>query len=65
MPIIAPSAIIAGLCMGLLPWEHQGGKGLFHLSNISYCFKFSTPETAVRAAGLMGITKYHGGAFQA
>lgn len=55
--IIAPSAIIAGLCMGLAMGA-QGG--VFHLSNL-FIVKFSTPETAGRAAGLMGFTNIMGG----
>ncbi|MEK3937225.1 MFS transporter [Sporosarcina sp. FSL W7-1349] len=55
--IMAPNAIIAGLCMGLAMGA-QGG--VFHLSNL-FIVKFSTPETAGRAAGLMGFTNIMGG----
>ncbi len=55
--IMAPNAIVAGLCMGLAMGA-QGG--VFHLSNL-FIVKFSTPETAGRAAGLMGFTNIMGG----
>lgn len=55
--IAAPNAIVAGLCMGLAMGA-QGG--VFHLSNL-FIVKFSTPETAGRAAGLMGFTNIMGG----
>lgn len=55
--IYAPHPILAGLCMGLAMGA-QGG--VFHLSNL-FIIKFSTPETAGRAAGLMGFTNILGG----
>ncbi|NRG47105.1 MFS transporter [Bacillus sp. CRN 9] len=55
--ILSPNAIVAGVCMGLAMGT-QGG--VFHLSNL-FIVKFSTPETAGRAAGLMGFTNIFGG----
>ncbi|MBD7936592.1 MULTISPECIES: MFS transporter [Cytobacillus] len=55
--IMSPNAIIAGICMGLAMGT-QGG--VFHLSNL-FIVKFSTPETAGRAAGMMGFTNIMGG----
>lgn len=55
--IMSPNAIVAGVCMGLAMGT-QGG--VFHLSNL-FIVKFSTPETAGRAAGLMGFTNIFGG----
>lgn len=49
--------ILAGLCMGLAMGA-QGG--VFHLSNM-LMVKYSTPETAGRAAGLLGFTNIMGG----
>ncbi|WP_285766834.1 MFS transporter [Peribacillus sp. SI8-4] len=49
--------ILAGLCMGLA-MGCQGG--VFHLSNM-LMVKYSTPETAGRAAGLIGFTNIMGG----
>lgn len=54
---MSPNAIIAGICMGLAMGT-QGG--VFHLSNL-FIVKFSTPETAGRAAGMMGFTNIMGG----
>lgn len=54
---ISPSALLAGICLGLAMGT-QGG--VFHLSNL-FIVKFSTPETAGRAAGLMGFTNIMGG----
>jgi sugar phosphate permease len=55
--IKAPQPVMAGVCMGLAMGA-QGG--VFHLSNL-FIVKFSTPETAGRAAGLMGFTNILGG----
>ncbi|MEH7114186.1 MFS transporter [Neobacillus niacini] len=55
--ILAPHPVIAGICMGLAMGT-QGG--VFHLSNL-FIVKYSTPETAGRAAGLMGFTNILGG----
>ncbi|PAE26138.1 MFS transporter [Bacillus sp. 7894-2] len=55
--IFAPNPVMAGVCMGLAMGT-QGG--VFHLSNL-FIVKFSTPETAGRAAGLMGFTNILGG----
>lgn len=55
--ILAPYPVIAGICMGLAMGT-QGG--VFHLSNL-FIVKYSTPETAGRAAGLMGFTNILGG----
>ncbi|MCA1025823.1 MFS transporter [Cytobacillus kochii] len=55
--IMSPNAIVAGICMGLAMGT-QGG--VFHLSNL-FIVKFSTPETAGRAAGMMGFTNIMGG----
>ncbi|EWG11044.1 MFS transporter [Cytobacillus firmus] len=55
--IFAPHPVLAGICMGLAMGT-QGG--VFHLSNL-FIVKFSTPETAGRAAGLMGFTNILGG----
>ncbi|WP_421617541.1 MFS transporter [Brevibacillus sp. TJ4] len=49
--------IVAGVSLGLAMGT-QGG--VFHLSNL-FIVKFSTPETAGRAAGLMGFTNILGG----
>ncbi|MCP1490148.1 sugar phosphate permease [Peribacillus frigoritolerans] len=55
--VLAPSPIMAGVSMGLAMGT-QGG--MFHLTNF-FIIKFSTPETAGRAAGLMGFTNIMGG----
>ncbi len=55
--ILSPQPVMAGVCMGLAMGT-QGG--VFHLSNL-FMVKFSTPETAGRAAGLMGFTNILGG----
>ncbi|WP_066072038.1 MFS transporter [Neobacillus soli] len=55
--ILSPQPVMAGICMGLAMGA-QGG--VFHLSNL-FMVKFSTPETAGRAAGLMGFTNILGG----
>ncbi|TWE01079.1 sugar phosphate permease [Neobacillus bataviensis] len=55
--ILAPQPVMAGVCMGLAMGS-QGG--VFHISNL-FIVKFSTPETAGRAAGLMGFTNILGG----
>lgn len=55
--ILSPQPVMAGVCMGLAMGA-QGG--VFHLSNL-FIVKFSTPETAGRAAGLMGFTNILGG----
>lgn len=55
--VIAPNPIVAGISMGLAMGS-QGG--VFHLSNL-FIVKYSTPETAGRAAGLMGFTNIMGG----
>ncbi|MDQ0201931.1 MFS transporter [Neobacillus ginsengisoli] len=55
--ILSPQPVLAGVCMGLAMGA-QGG--VFHLSNL-FNVKFSTPETAGRAAGLMGFTNILGG----
>jgi MFS transporter, ACS family, glucarate transporter len=55
--ILAPHPVMAGICMGLAMGT-QGG--VFHLSNL-FIVKYSTPETAGRAAGLMGFTNILGG----
>ncbi|MBL3640802.1 MFS transporter [Bacillus sp. RHFB] len=55
--VLAPSPILAGVSMGLAMGT-QGG--MFHLTNF-FIIKFSTPETAGRAAGLMGFTNIMGG----
>ncbi|MGO4889400.1 MFS transporter [Anaerobacillus sp. MEB173] len=55
--IFAPHPVFAGICMGLAMGA-QGG--IFQLSNL-FIVKFSTPETAGRAAGLMGFTNILGG----
>lgn len=55
--IYAPNPIVAGVCMGLAMGS-QGG--VFHISNL-FIVKYSTPETAGRAAGLMGFTNIMGG----
>lgn len=55
--ILSPLPVMAGVCMGLAMGA-QGG--VFHLSNL-FIVKFSTPETAGRAAGLMGFTNILGG----
>ncbi|MDQ0879038.1 MFS transporter [Peribacillus sp. V2I11] len=55
--VIAPNPILAGVSMGLAMGT-QGG--MFHLTNF-FIIKFSTPETAGRAAGLMGFTNIMGG----
>lgn len=49
--------IVAGIALGLAMGT-QGG--VFQLSNL-FIVKFSTPETAGRAAGLMGFTNILGG----
>ncbi|WP_408010114.1 MFS transporter [Pseudalkalibacillus sp. A8] len=49
--------IIAGLCLGLAMGTMGG---VFHLSNL-FIVKYSTKETAGRAAGLMGFTNIFGG----
>jgi sugar phosphate permease len=49
--------LLAGICLGLAMGT-QGG--VFHLSNL-FIVKYSTPETAGRAAGLMGFTNILGG----
>lgn len=54
---VTPSPIVAGLCLGLAMGT-QGG--VFHLSNL-FIVKYSTRETAGRAAGLMGFTNILGG----
>ncbi|WP_018130669.1 MFS transporter [Effusibacillus pohliae] len=54
---VTSSPIIAGFCLGLAMGT-QGG--VFHLSNL-FIVKYSTPETAGRAAGLMGFTNILGG----
>ena len=55
--ILSPQPVMAGVCMGLAMGA-QGG--VFHLSNL-FMVKYSTPETAGRAAGLMGFTNILGG----
>ncbi|PEJ59620.1 MULTISPECIES: MFS transporter [unclassified Bacillus (in: firmicutes)] len=55
--VFVPNAIIAGVCMGLA-MGCQGG--VFHLSNM-FLVKYSTQETAGRAAGLIGFTNLMGG----
>ncbi|MCY9007401.1 MFS transporter, partial [Peribacillus frigoritolerans] len=55
--VFIPNPILAGLCMGLA-MGCQGG--VFHLSNM-LMVKYSTPETAGRAAGLIGFTNIMGG----
>lgn len=55
--IYAPNPVVAGVCMGLAMGS-QGG--VFHISNL-FIVKFSTRETAGRAAGLMGFTNILGG----
>nr|WP_223882003.1 MFS transporter [Niallia endozanthoxylica] len=55
--MITQNPIIAGVSMGLA-MGCQGG--VFQLSNM-FVVKFSTPETAGRAAGLMGFTNIMGG----
>ncbi len=55
--INAGSPLVAGLCLGLAMGT-QGG--VFHLSNL-FIVKYSTRETAGRAAGLMGFTNILGG----
>ncbi|MDR7316946.1 MFS transporter [Brevibacillus nitrificans] len=55
--VSATNPIIAGISIGLAMGT-QGG--VFHLSNL-FIVKFSTPETAGRAAGLMGFTNILGG----
>ncbi|MFP7296234.1 MFS transporter [Neobacillus niacini] len=57
MAVFIPNSIMAGICMGLA-MGCQGG--VFHLSNM-LMVKYSTPETAGRAAGLMGFTNIMGG----
>jgi sugar phosphate permease len=52
-----PNPILAGISMGLA-MGCQGG--VFHLSNM-LMVKYSTPETAGRAAGLLGFTNIMGG----
>lgn len=49
--------LLAGICLGLAMGT-QGG--VFHLSNL-FIVKYSTPETAGKAAGLMGFTNIMGG----
>lgn len=51
------SPLLAGICLGLAMGT-QGG--VFHLSNL-FIVKYATPETAGRAAGLMGFTNIMGG----
>jgi len=53
----ASNPVLAGVCLGLAMGT-QGG--VFQLSNL-FIVKFSTPETAGRAAGLMGFTNILGG----
>lgn len=53
----ATNPVLAGVCLGLAMGT-QGG--VFQLSNL-FIVKFSTPETAGRAAGLMGFTNILGG----
>lgn len=55
--MVTSNPVIAGLSMGLA-MGCQGG--VFQLSNL-FVVKFSTPETAGRAAGLMGFTNIMGG----
>lgn len=55
--VAATSPVVAGVCLGLAMGT-QGG--VFHLSNL-FIVKYSTPETAGRAAGLMGFTNILGG----
>lgn len=55
--IFIPNPIFAGICMGI-SMGAQGG--VFHLSNM-LVLKYSTPETAGRAAGLIGFTNIMGG----
>lgn len=55
--IFSSYPVMAGICMGLAMGT-QGG--VFHLSNL-FIVKYSTPETAGRAAGLMGFTNILGG----
>lgn len=54
---VTPNPTMAGVCMALALGT-QGG--VFHLTNL-FIVKFSTPETAGRAAGLMGFTNILGG----
>jgi sugar phosphate permease len=54
---ITTSPLLAGICLGLAMGT-QGG--VFHLSNL-FIVKYATPETAGRAAGLMGFTNIMGG----
>lgn len=53
----AVNPVVAGFALGLAMGT-QGG--VFHLSNL-FVVKYSTPETAGRAAGLMGFTNLLGG----
>jgi len=55
--VFSPNPILAGICMGLA-MGCQGG--VFHLSNM-FLVKYSTQETAGRAAGLIGFTNLMGG----
>ncbi|WP_163100219.1 MFS transporter [Peribacillus alkalitolerans] len=55
--VFAPNPYLAGICMGLA-MGCQGG--VFHLSNM-FLVKYSTQETAGRAAGLIGFTNLMGG----
>lgn len=55
--LFTSSPVVAGLSLGLAMGT-QGG--VFHLSNL-FVVKYSTPETAGRAAGLMGLTNGLGG----
>ncbi|MGG0474929.1 MFS transporter [Priestia aryabhattai] len=55
--VVASNAVIAAISMGLAMGA-QGGT--FHLANL-FIVKLSTPETAGRAAGIMGFTNIMGG----
>ncbi|SDH84540.1 MFS transporter [Alteribacillus bidgolensis] len=55
--IISPFAIVSGIGLGLAMGTMGG---VFHLSNL-FIVKYSTKETAGRAAGLMGFTNIFGG----
>ncbi|XRG77962.1 MFS transporter [Rossellomorea sp. GAMAL-10_SWC] len=55
--VFVPNPVLAGICMGLA-MGCQGG--VFHLSNM-FLVKYSTQETAGRAAGLIGFTNLMGG----
>lgn len=54
---LSSSALVSGLGLGLAMGTLGG---VFHLSNL-FIVKFSTKETAGRAAGLMGFTNIFGG----